>query len=214
MFGHSTGALIASYFVSRYMCEETNKIIGFSIDRLCMDSPLTDMFIESPFQTKIAKYMIKFICLFSDKVDLNYGLFQPGLVPLINNLIKEFPELEKYEVDTKYQKEMFDSPFYSGFGKFIIDSYNYIENNKINIEVRMVCSKNHSEDRLLVDNYFADNFIIPENAIKDLESFVSKPDNLKYKQYISGHGCLMKPLKVFVSDGYNYKDVADFLFGL
>ena len=69
--------------------------------------------------------------MFSKKININYGLFQPGLINLINSLSKEIPELATYEVDTRYQKEMSESAIYTGFIKFIMDVYDYIHTNKI-----------------------------------------------------------------------------------
>ena len=78
----------------------------------------------------------------------------------------------------------------------------------------MVCSRNYSKYVFNVVNYLSDNFINPTKAIIDVKSFVVCPDNFSYKQYISGHGCLMKPFFGFISDGFDYTDVANFLFDL
>ena len=212
IFGHSTGSLLALYFVSRYE-KESDQIKNFKIDRICLDSPLTDTYMESTFGTIIIKYFVKFLCMFSKKININYGLFQPGLINLINSLSKEIPALEAYEVDTNYQKEMSESVIYTGIIKFIMDVNNYLQTNKITTEIRMVCSRNYSKDEFNVVNYLSDNFINPTKAISDIKSFVADTKNFKYKQYISGHGCLMKPKNGFITDGYDYTHVADFLFG-
>ena len=206
MFGHSTGGLFASYFVSRYENENKNKFI----DRLCLDSPLTDIYSNTQFETNSKKNLIKFLCLFSYKIDLNYNLFQPGLVNLINSLMSEINELKDYKIDLNYLKEMSELPLYSGFAKSIIDAVDYIKENKIKTNVKMVCSRNYLKDEFSVKNYIGDSFIDPDYMIQDIQSFTD--NNFKYKQYISGHGCLMKPKEGFISDGLSYTDVADFLF--
>ena len=213
ILGHSTGGHIALSYVSRYYNEDNKENHPFVIERICLNSPLTQIYFVSNIITKLIYYLSLIIGYFSKQYDLRkllVGTTQNNdyNIKLLNKCLYLINPDGSNIIDYIYKSNI-GQPLLVGFINAVNkETHRLIYNkNKINIKTIVICSNKYGID---ATNYHMDDSTHPDYTINDIKKII-EPKYLTLCQTNTGHDVLIKPYIETHNDLYWYDFIKLFL---